>query len=478
MLGDHDMATTPIPTLTFIESCRDCGVRTVELPKPLPNIGDDFDWLVRDYDGFRLFMMEELAARFAERKRWTPADIEVIFVEALAVVLDQMSDTLDRVHTEAYLDSARSPESVFALLKFIGYETLRAHYDVKWSDDTLITHLISTAGHNASSLSFIPNLTISSNIKKLLLFLGHDENLLGLQPNIQNIDTAIQLLDLIGYNASSLEEALDLALPVHRNFAIQQLFKQWRNNPYSMDAARQAGPKSIHVNHRMVTQDDYRERTEDHPLVLRAACTQNWTGSWVTLKLTVILAGNLMLDQPLTAQLGGKELLSLQRDIDRFHWRNSLQPMDWDIDPSCRGIIRPRLDHLRMVGQEVWLQDVIPVGISIALSIRIQANYYRSEIQQAVDRALSTDADGFFAPGRLAFGETLYASDIIEWLMNIEGIDTICLNRFKRIGKNYSDQSGSGVIRLDSDEIARCDNDSKAPVYGYWRLNLHGGIRG
>ena len=27
----------------------------------MPQIEDDFDWMVRDYDSFRLFMMEELA---------------------------------------------------------------------------------------------------------------------------------------------------------------------------------------------------------------------------------------------------------------------------------------------------------------------------------------------------------------------------------------------------------------------------------
>src|SRR5262249_32701696 len=79
---------------------------------PLPNVGDDFDWLTRDYDGFRLFMMEELAARMPERARWTPADLEVVLVEALAAVLDQLSDRADRVAAEAYLETARRPESV------------------------------------------------------------------------------------------------------------------------------------------------------------------------------------------------------------------------------------------------------------------------------------------------------------------------------------------------------------------------------
>lgn len=119
------MAETPKSTLKFRDGCPDCGSREAQLPRPLPQPGDDFDWLVRDYDGFRLFMMEELAARFSERRRWTPADMEVVIVETLSVVLDQLSDQMDRVASEAFLETARQPQSVRRLLKMIGYDAIR-----------------------------------------------------------------------------------------------------------------------------------------------------------------------------------------------------------------------------------------------------------------------------------------------------------------------------------------------------------------
>ena len=118
------MAEDPKSTLLFQGTCPDCGERQVELPAPLPEIGDDFDWQVRDFDSIRRFMLEELAARFPERTRWTAADMEVVLVEALAAVLDQLSDMVDRVGAEAYLESARRPESVRRLLKLIGYDAL------------------------------------------------------------------------------------------------------------------------------------------------------------------------------------------------------------------------------------------------------------------------------------------------------------------------------------------------------------------
>ena len=102
------MAEAPTPELLFEAGCQDCGLRRVELPPPLPVIGDDFDWLIRDYDSFRLFMLEELAGRFPQRRRWTPADLEVILVEALSVILDRLSDQLDRAQ-----DSTRLPKKVW-----------------------------------------------------------------------------------------------------------------------------------------------------------------------------------------------------------------------------------------------------------------------------------------------------------------------------------------------------------------------------
>src|SRR5262249_56577194 len=53
---------------------------------------------------------------------WTPADLEVVVIEALAAGLDQLSDMADRVSAEAYLETARRPESVRRLLGFIGFD--------------------------------------------------------------------------------------------------------------------------------------------------------------------------------------------------------------------------------------------------------------------------------------------------------------------------------------------------------------------
>lgn len=394
------MAETPRLELRYQGTCPDCGVREVHLPASLPDVGDDFDWRVRDYDGFRIFMLEELSARFPERKRWTPADLEVVLVEAMATVLDQMSDMLDRVAAEAFLESARQPQTVRQLLSFIGYDAVA----------------------EARSKDQIPD-----------------------------------------------DRAGAAAVAALEDF--------WRGNPHAMAQAKRAGPRNIHTQKRMVTTEDYALRLREHPLVVQAHAWKEWGGSWFTLRLTVIAAANMVLD----ADPADIEYTQEQKDkTESFHESIGLEAPDLTTTPlpSVRMILRPYIDAFRMVGQEVILQDPVYVGIYIAFSIKLGPNHFQSEIRHAIAQTLGHGPGGFFMPGKHGFGEDIYASDLIQALMTLDGIENVCLNRFKRVGSQYPDRVKDGFITLEGLEVVICNNDADEPANGYYRLKLHGGRKG
>jgi hypothetical protein len=407
------MAELAPPELIFEGTCPDCAERRIELPQPLPDVGDDFDWRTRDYDGFRLVMLQELAARFPERTRWTPADMEVVLVEVLAAVLDQLSDMLDRVAAEAYLETARRPESVRRLLDLIGYD-------------------------------------------------------------------AVQLA--IAHGQITSEKGEDEEVTAAR------LDRFWLRNPHFMEDARREGPRSIHVQHRMVTVDDYARRLEEHPLVLRAHAWSGWTGSWDTLRVAVVAWDNRHLDgEEVTTPEGDVRVPQpypedVREQIEEFHKELSLPlpPLDSSPPPSIRAVLRPYLEAYRMVGREVVLENALPVPVTFSLSIRVAGNFYRSEVRHAVNQALATGPGGFFEPGRLAFGEDLHAGDLIQALMALDGVESVCLNRFKRLGSQFDDQafSDTPTIVLDGLELAVCDNKPAHPERGYYRATLHGGLKG
>jgi hypothetical protein len=406
------MAETPVAELAFRNSaerptCYGCGGRVISIPGPLPDAGDDFDWRVRDYDGFRQFMLEELAARFPERTRWTPADMEVVIIEVLSAVLDQLSDMADRVFAEAFLETARRPDSVR------------------------------------------------------------------------------RLLGLIGYDAAAEADALD-QIAVDESTSPQDanalLEKFWARHPFAMDQARQAGPLAIRTQHRMVTVGDYAERMEEHPLVLRAHAWTEWTGSWETINVAIIPWDTaLSLDLPVPQATGDPDapenarLEQLKKLIERFNERRRIPLPDWTRQPTIRTVLLPYLERYRMTGQEVILRDAVPVGVTIILSIVVKKTYFRSEVAAAAAQALGKGPSAFFEPGRLRFGEDLFASDVVAALMQLDGVENICLIRFKRTGSQFTDQSDIGRIVLEGLELAVCDSDPAQMQRGYLVIKTHGG---
>jgi hypothetical protein len=380
------MAELDLPILTFDpDGCPDCGLRAVHLPAPLPQVGDDFDWQTRDFDGFRLHMLEDLAARLPERGRFTPADLEVVLIEALAGVLDQLSDMADRVFAEGYLETARDPRQVLALLRGIGF------------DPTLEQP---SAGGDAEA----------------------------------------------------------------------RLLAEWTANPLLMELHRREGPRRIAEQQRMVTLEDFERELARHPLVERCRASRAWSGSYWLIRAAVSLFGDLAIDVPLP---GNREL---EEQIAAFHRARAL-PMP-GAGSTPRVVLEPYLAAYRMLGQPVELVGAVPAGLDVELCLRIDRDYFHTEMRQAALAALGRGPGQFFEPGRLRFGEPIYASDLIQALAALEGVEDVEVERFKRVGSRFTDQVSRGVITLSGLEVARCDNDPKHPELGTLRLRLSGGRNG
>jgi len=407
------MAETPQSILAFdLADCADCGKRITKLPQTLPDAGTDFPWDARDYDAMRLFMLEELVARFPDRRRWTPADMEVIIIEVFAALIDHLSDATDKAFAEGSLETARMPASVRRLLSFIGYDALS---------------------------------------------------------------------DLLAER--KLEAELATASELNKQNAVE---RYWHDNPFSMEEARQTGVRTIFDQARMVTEQDFTKRLDDHPLVARANASSVWTGSWNTLSVAVILVDTMWrIDQsfdslkkpanPAAKRAFERRLEQLQLKTEQFHLRNDLAVPVWNARPTFRSILRTYVDSHRMCGQDVDFRDAVPVGIAIVISIVVAPDFYQSEVRQAAEIALGDGEEGFFQAGNLKFGEDLFSSDIIAALMALDGVQNVCLIRFKRVGNDYPDQAEAGRITLNGIEIAVCDNISGSRERGYFHLYLNGG---
>ena len=410
------MAELSKPRIDFDGGCPDCGERSATLPIPIPGVANDFDWKSRDYDSFRLFMMQELAYRFPERRRWTPADMEVVIVELLAAALDRSSHALDVVQAERYLETARRPQSVRRLLKLIGYDAVQRTDPAKLAE---------------------------------------------LPPPPEGIS----------------EESDE-----------QMLERYWRLNPAAMQAAREAGPRLTGEVRRMVTLADHQSLLEEHPLVARARARAVWSGAWSTILVSVLIVdiekitkkGISKLDVPLhkadtTGDVAPDQIdEELWKEVVEFHRveRLGLPPVSKKL--TARQLLRVMIEQNRMLGTEVFLEPAKAAPVTFVLSVRAKKGYFRSELKQALNLRFTADKGGFFEPGRLGFGDDLFASDIIEAAMEVEGVEVACLNRFKRIG-DYPDRTAAGVIEIAEDEFVLCENNSKQPENGMYRLVINAG---
>ena len=404
------MANAPELTLEYgKKGCPDCGQRVVKGFPPLPDVGDDFNWLGRDFDAIRQLMLEDLAARYPEKTRFTPADLEVVITEVMAAVLDQISDMADRVAVEAFLETARHPASVRRLLSFIG---------------------------------------------------------------VDPVNDAIVAQDLVKGELENKSEK-------ERNEALEAF---WLKNPLTMKRAREAGPRQVQVNHRMVTKTDYQERLEDHPLVLLAHASTFWNGSWPQIEVALIfIRPEMSLDALLPKAIESSDLFGSYEAANSFALDEEFEAPEISLTAEIqnaltpRMLIRPYLDAYRMVGQDVRLRDAIPVGIVIIVSLVVHANYHASEVKREAEELMTSAPGGLFAPGSFAFGEDLFANDFISALTAIPGVAQVCLVRFKRVGGQYPDRADSGRIALHGLEVAMCENDLSNPEFGYSQVWAKGG---
>ncbi|WP_299191208.1 hypothetical protein [uncultured Litoreibacter sp.] len=401
------MAELAPPSLVFDGTCPDCGERQQVLPLPIPGVEDDFDWKVRDYDSYRLFMMQELASRFPDRRRWTSADMEVVIVELLSAALDRASHAMDRVQAERYLDTARRPESVRRLLQMIG-----------WQADAGVMERARA--------------------------------------------------EYVGADIPTDAEALE---------------RYWQRHPSAMEAARYEGPHQIAEQHRMVTLQDHADMMQRHPLCALAQARMVWSGAWHTILVSALLEDALPLDTPIHDGEDDADAPTLMRrelwdQVVAFHNARNLPIPPVTAALSGRTILRTMIEQYRMIGSEVFLEGARAAPITVSISIRAKSGYFRSELRQAVAAVFTSDQGGFFEPGRLGFGAPLYASDVIDATMQIEGVAVACLNLFRRTGRGQEDQSSEGIIIVEDDEYIQCLNDPRAPEHGTLRITVQGGETG
>lgn len=249
-----------------------------------------------------------------------------------------------------------------------------------------------------------------------------------------------------------VESITHLALPDGESSVLQAITRV--RNPQaamggceaeSIEEVKLFAPQAFRSQQRAVTLADYVSMAQSHPEVQKAEASQRWTGSWYTVFLT----------------------------IDR--------KLGLPVDAAFEKALRAYMEPLRTMGHELEVAPPRLAPLDIALRVCVASGFLRSEVKAALFEVFSSDLlidgrAGFFQPDNWTFGQSVYASTVIETAMAVPGVNWIELQRFQRRGGLAVIGVIPAEISMSRLEIARLDNDPNAPENGRIEFNMEGGL--
>jgi hypothetical protein len=201
------------------------------------------------------------------------------------------------------------------------------------------------------------------------------------------------------------------------------------------------------VQLRAVTEADYAAAAERHPEVSHARATFRWTGSWLTVFLTVDRVG------------GGA------------------------IDDELRASVLAWVEAVTQTGYDLELQPPVTVPLDLELFVCAQRGHLTPDVERAVLEALSSRPGGFFDPDRFTFGDPLYLSALLAAVEAVPGVDSVTARRFSRTHDDDPPPARpvtarnveAGLIPMGRLEILSCDDDPSRPERGMLLVGMGGG---
>ena len=225
--------------------------------------------------------------------------------------------------------------------------------------------------------------------------------------------------------------------------------------PESMATAKLVGPRQLKKQQRAVTEADFESFAMAGTRIggallkpLQAKARIQSTGSWNTVFVSLDLPGRVPLD------------------------------------PAQRTAFEAALKLRKMAGTDVRVEDARYAALSISLVVDVKPDYFARDVRHAVERVLVGEPGmpasvlPFFAPGRFAFGQDVYLSDLYAAVSTVEGVLSVAVTRFKRLGDRYPDRESVGYIDIAPLEVARCDNNATAREHGVLYVRTCGGKEG
>lgn len=225
---------------------------------------------------------------------------------------------------------------------------------------------------------------------------------------------------------------------------------QGGSDPERLDEIRQNVPEAFMTQQRAVIESDYVDVLKRHPDIQKAAASFRWTGSWLTVYVTV-------------DRYGGKA-----------------------VDDRFKTEIKNFLNQYRLAGYDVEVNGPQYVPLEIEMRVCIDESHFREDVKKALLEAfanydLASGERGFFHPDNFTFGQPLLISRIYERAMKVDGIVSVKITKLQRLGAQNEEGAvdevspKQGFLKIGFTETIRLDNDPNYPENGIIRVFVEGG---
>ena len=209
-------------------------------------------------------------------------------------------------------------------------------------------------------------------------------------------------------------------------------------DPESIEEVRDVAPYAFREQQCCVTEADYATIAMQHPQVQNAVARLRWLGNRPVANIYVQRKQGL------------------------------------PIDAAFRAELRRFVDAYRLAGHTLEIHDPYFVGLRVSLRVQLQRYAASSVVGNALAKALSNTASGFFAPDHFTFGQPIYQSQFLAAVMAVPGVQQVEIEQFCRydtVPSTCVEDISPGPL-----EIVRLDNDETTPYNGMLKIHLEGGL--
>jgi hypothetical protein len=197
---------------------------------------------------------------------------------------------------------------------------------------------------------------------------------------------------------------------------------------------------------RAITAADYAEivMRDFNDKVQRAGAELRWTGSWYEARVAIDPRG--------TEEAVPALLKKIKRHLHRY----------------------------RRIWHDVRVLPARYVPLAIEFTVCVLPHFLRGHVEAALrdvfSRGVRADGRlGFFHPDNLTFGSGIYVSQLVAAGQAVEGVESVSVTKLQRLFEEPRHEIARGVLPLGPLEVARLDNDLRAPENGTLDFNMKGG---